>query len=1045
MLFCAAVLPAAASARTALEVVERDGVLSVTRDGRTVVSSVAVDRGDVGSDDVKGSFAEQPDGTKVWNRWSEVRDRRFRLEVAKRADGAVEITLAGQMEPESACRKRHLDLHLDGEAFRGRDFEALEDSGRVFRPRTGRFDGTLRSHGARWLAVDGLTFDFNPLGPGDAFADTKPGEGWAHVDAVRGYATLSAERDGWRIRTGDEVKSSYGGYVGGKIVIREGTFDDYGRHHLIRAFHYSDELTPVRLLAFGSPIRGPDYSEGNVRFAPSRGYGWATDLSHGNGQRRPAVGNREGAYYSAITCTGDDVYRFDGLTDGYYLFTYAGGNYTGLSNRFSVDVGDVRLVADGSVPTGKVRTVTRAVHVSGGRLEVRFSGTWLVSVLALQPMLADGEDFSVGRGFWVSRGYEPGVIFRSSDWTPFTPGVSDELQDLPVPGTEFAAAPREPPAPVELPDPAAPELAWTRCARIHRFFNNSSTLSELDDAAERERYIDRELAGKNANAVMVSGLLSRHTQPARRNATVESVGRIAESLHRRGIRVFDHIDATLLWNCGFGFRIMMERPGELLRTWNDNLPSYQFCVSNPDWRETFYAHLRKVLAKGIDALQVDELYHWRRGCTCRHCRERFFRETGWQVPLNECDPAWGDPLSPFRRRWRDWRIRNCTNWFVELRRRNRDIAPHLVLSAYCTPGGFVSSADGDIGQDLLDLSRAINFFGIEVMSRSVMRSSLAEVPFRRAQNILTFAYGAPVWDWYYNFNWPSDYTAWAMSEMMRQSPMLSEVPRDAGTPDYAGFDVTRGAMVREGAEPVAETAVLFSTHTRDLNVVREWQPSLFGLAQALEALHVPYEFVPDEGLTVERLKKYKVLFLSGFDRLTAADRAVLDGFRKAGGRIVDGVEGAAGFCQPELVSSPARIGKEVFRYDPDPVTEADFRKRVAAAVGDAAWWRIEAPDRVMTSVWREKSGALAIHLLNLTGVRNKVGEVLDSSAPDPAFPPMDADIVLTVPFRDIGPAAAVSPDFDGERNLETRPAPDGGMTVVLPKELFKTYTLIRLK
>ena len=62
MLFCAAVLQATVSARAALEVVERGGALSVTRDGRTVVSSVAVDRGEIGSDDVKGSFAEQPDG-----------------------------------------------------------------------------------------------------------------------------------------------------------------------------------------------------------------------------------------------------------------------------------------------------------------------------------------------------------------------------------------------------------------------------------------------------------------------------------------------------------------------------------------------------------------------------------------------------------------------------------------------------------------------------------------------------------------------------------------------------------------------------------------------------------------------------------------------------------------------------------------------------------------------------------------------------------------------------------------------------------------------
>lgn len=1029
----------------ALDVVERDGVLSIVRGDETVVSALTVDRGDVGDEDVRTSFAALPDGSKVWNRWSDVCDRRFRLEVAKRVDGAVEISVAGQMEPSSSCRRRFLDLHLPDAFLRGKDYEYVTDNVRKYQTKTGVFDGTETNVCSRWMATDGLTFDFNPLGPGDVFGSTKPGEGWAHVDAVRGYAFLSAEPGGWCIRTGDEVKSSYGGYVGGKIVIREGAFADYDKIHLIRTFHYGDQLTPVRLLAFGSPRRGSDYSEGDMPFVPERGYGWADAASSGDDVRSPIVGFREGVYYSAIRGRGDGVYRFDGLSDGYYLFTIAAGNFPGVDNFFSVAVGDRPILSDVSVPTGKVRRVTCAVHVRGGRLDVKFSGSWIVSVLALQPVLGDGEDFSVNRGFWVSRGYEPGVIFRSDDWTPYKPGLSDEIRDLPTPGTEFIGVPHDPPAPVELPDSDSPALEWTKSARIHRFFNNSSTLAELNDPVERENYIDRALAGTGANAVMISGLLARHTQPARLDATVESVAKIVQSLHRRGVRAFDHIDATLLWNTGFGFRLMLERPGELLRTWNDDMPSCQFCVSNPLWRETFYAYLRKVLGTGVDALQIDELYHWRRGCVCRHCCERFNRETGWFVPLNECDPVWSDPQSPFRRRWRNWRIKNCTNWFVELRRRNRDIAPNLVLSAYTVIGGFISSASGDIGRELLDLARVINFFGIEVMSRSVMRSSRAEVPFQRAENMLTFAFGAPVWNWYYNFNWQSDYVAWAMSEMMRQTPMLSEVPRPPGMPDYVGFDVSRGAMVRPGSKAVGEVALFFSSHTRDHDCPPGWCPSLFGIAQALEALHVPYAFVPDVNLTSDRLNSYRVLFLTGFERLTVKDRETISAFKRDGGRVIRGIEGAKDFCHPALLHSPAQIGVSRFDFAPEPEAERSFRRRVASAVGDSGWWRIDAPDRVVTSVWREKSGALAIHFLNLTGVRHSVGQVLDTSAPDPAFPPLERDIVFTVPAAASCGAFAVSPEFAGVRPLVTHTNADGSLTVTIPKSDFAGYILIRIR
>ena len=92
-------LPVVASAGLSVE--ERGGRLCVMRNGEVLVSEVSVDRGGIDDGDVKHSSAVLSDGTRVWNRWSEVEDRRFRLEVAERSDGAVEITMMGQMGPES--------------------------------------------------------------------------------------------------------------------------------------------------------------------------------------------------------------------------------------------------------------------------------------------------------------------------------------------------------------------------------------------------------------------------------------------------------------------------------------------------------------------------------------------------------------------------------------------------------------------------------------------------------------------------------------------------------------------------------------------------------------------------------------------------------------------------------------------------------------------------------------------------------------------------------------------------------------------------------
>lgn len=1043
-LVCLCALAPCAEARLAVRTTA-DGGLSVWRDELPVVESVRVDCGDIAAGDVRISEVALPDGTRIWNRWSEVTDRRFRLEVAQRADGAVEISMAGTVDAESRYRRRRLELKLSAATFRGKVFEAVNSNIAVFRTQTGVFDGGLAPAACRWLAAAGLTFDLNPLGPGDDFGATQSSVD-GHSDSVRAWGELATDGESWVIRMGDDVISSYGGYVGAKVVIRTGDFDDYDKQHLMRKYHYASPLPASHLLSFAAPQHGAAYSDGNVAYLAARGYGWLYDFSRSNNVRKPVVGYREGAYYSALTGTRPDTYRFGNLPTGHYLFTISAGNFSGVSNRFSVAVGGSRLLSDAAVPSGCVRTVTRSVHVTGGRLDVAFSGAWLVSTMALQPLLADGEDFTVGRGFWVTKGFEPGVIYRSSDWTPFTPGLADETQVLPVPGEEFSAVPHAPPAPVELPDPDAPALAWTKKARIHRLFNNTSTLSQLDDPVVRERFLDRELSVRSVNAVMVSGTLTRHTMPAREEEMIKSVGCIVGSLHRRGIRVFDHVDATILWNSAFGFRLMMEQPDRLLHTWDNDLPSCHYCLSNPVWRERFYGQLRKTVAAGVDALQIDEVYHWGRGCTCRHCREKFFRETGWQVPMNECDPVWQDHLSPFRRRWRDWRIRDCTNFFVELRRRTKDINPNLVLSAYTYTGGLISSASGDLGQELLDLSRAVNFFGVEVMSRSVLRSARAELPFRRAQNIFTFDYGAPVWDWYYNADAATDYAAWAMSEMVRQSPMLSDVSKDSGIPNYAGFDEARGAMRRLGAEPVAEVALLFSSHTRDLNIVKEWVPSLFGIAQALEALHVPYVFVPDNNLEPRRLASYRTLVLTGFERLTDGDREALSAYERAGGRIVRGVEGAMAFYQRSLLSNPYSAYPDIYDFNPDPKAERAFREKVAAAVGAAAWWRVTAPEKVVTSVWREKSGALAVHFLNLTGVDNRVGEAVVRAAPDPAYPPLKEDVVFEIPSEGRALAVAVSPDFAGERILRVTPAGDRNwVRIVLPAELLKAYALVRVE
>lgn len=1072
-------------ALAALDVRESGGKLEVLRDGEVLIGSVRMDRGGLGEDDVESSFIRLPDGSRVWNRWSKRQDRSFRMEVAMRADGAVEITMQSQVAFDTPHRRRMLELSIPDRVLSGKRYESVFASVRRFKKEDGVFgDGTgvLRS---RWLAVDGVTFDFNPLGPGDD--EACDGEGWSHMDSMRGiWYVQKSGRGGWTASAGAEPLTPWGGYAGTKVVIREGVFSDYDDIHMLRSFFYGQEFWPTALLSFGAKKAGSRFANGEVPYESSRGYGWETGAA---ADRSLSSRHPSGTVYSAIRGEKPMTYRVDCRRKGVYILTFTAGNHPGAANRFTLKTEDETVAADVSVPSGKVFSVTMPVRVDKGFARIGLSGKWLVSSLSLQPLLADHEDFSIRRGMWMVDGWEPTCYHRNDtvkDPVVFSP-VS-EMRYLPEPGTEFSATPRELERKVVLPDADLPSLDWVRNARIARIFNNSSTLAELDAPGAIEKYFDREIAGRGYNVIMLSGMHSRHTYIGQERRGLDAIRRITAEAHRRGMKLIDHFDATLVWNIGEGFRVFTQRHGELIRSRFDGLPTYQFCPSNPQFREELLSRLEKDVANGVDGFQIDEVQYWQHGCVCRHCREKFNRDTGWFIPEDESHPALADKRSPFMKRWHDWRVRESTDFFIELRRRVMDVKPDLVISAYTTPWSFLYPAPRtNYGRSVIDMARTANFMGLEVMTRCVLRSLRSEFAFLRIQNSLTLAYGTPLWDWYYNADWQNDYAAWALSTMTGRSSMLAEVAKDGSVPDYPGFGEKRGGMKRRGAEPVARTALLLSVSSRDWNGDETFYgKDIAGTAQALGAMHVPYEVVGEMSLSPERLSRYGALFVGAAHCLSDSIVETIRDFARKGGKVR--LSALAGLFDergdrrkvwpfrdifgfdPVQDDSSLRVERRSFgegsfewtsamrggkffmmsqtpsdtcKYDVPAEDEAGFRRELLEWCGGSTWWKTDLPDNVFTALWREADGSVAIHFLNGTGVKTVPGVNPPREAPTPAFPPLGFDIRFTVPEG--ASAVAYSPDFPEARTLESVRNPDGTLTVVLPSSSFRIYTLVRIR
>lgn len=1013
-----------------LSVREESGKCSVVLGTVPVVESVSVVRGVADDADVRSSFAVRPDGTKVWNRWSEVRDRRFRLEVGARADGAVELTMSSEADIDCTPCDRFLELVVPAGVL-----GAATPKAQVV---------------TNWFAANGLTFDFNPMGGINAIGLRPVGEGWSHIDCVKGNAILAPQADGSvKIRLGARNGSPFGGYTGAKIVIRRGQDADFDTYHFRRRCHYADMLPARHLLAFGSPKRGARFAEGDVdyerRFEKFEGfekferYGWVKRAE----QATPAVGYREGVYYSALSGRGEATYRFGNLPPGWYFLTFAAGNYAGTPNRFSVNLNistsqHLNFLIDATVAKGDLRRIVRAVHVTGGHLDVNFAGDWLVSSLALQPFVGDGEDFTLNRGFWLTKGYEPSVLFHSEDVPgPVVPGVSDTTDPLPVPGQECAGPRRELVRETELPPADHPGVAWTKTANLQRFQDQCAVFA-LGDKRMRADFIRRECTEKGVTAVMMSGLQNRFNMPRASADALGVIRELVDEFHRQGIRVIDHIDTTLR-SGGTSWRQIVEDPRGQLVERETGLISYQLCTANPSLKDLTYPYFRKIVVAGVDGFQIDENYMWPKGCLCHACCERFRRETGWEIPLNECSAHWDDIYTPFYRLLRDWRNVVCTGFFIDLRRYVKDLNDHLVFSAYPTWGGFISESCNVLGQDMGELMRVVNFFGLEMMSRSFLRNVRCELPALHAMKTHGELCGAPVWNWYYNFDWQNDYAAWSVSMLAGCVPMLSRVAHPAGTPDYVSETGKYVARLGESV-PLAEIGVYFSTHTRDAkDGVENWKERVFPAMEMMDELNIPYAVVPDFNISDERIKDYKVLYLCGADILTEREKKILAAFEARGGRIVRGRASDREF------DFNFRSAGMKYTYNPDPVREAAFRERLRKDLAGATWWTVDAPKQVFSSVRRLKDGTVAIQFFNQTGVHNKVGEVWPFYAPDPAYPPLAEDVVFTLPAGFGDWVEATSPDFTGRRVLRSVRTADGTQTVTLPKELLKVYAFVAVK
>jgi len=1068
-----------------------------------------------------------PDGRQAWNIWSNDEKSRFRLEIVLSCDKKeLEISFASAMQAYGENSGRVVRMLMPWSVADGAGFTMLLDNGRRWNEFTGKFspDSLNWVKRSRFTALElkdssCILLDSNPRGAGDENSMYSRG-------VVRGFNTVEPLAAGIRL-TGGSSFDQTGGMIAWKMVIRPGVFADYSKHHALKSFTYTQALPAENHFSFGAEKTGKLFRHiDNAACTANGAAGW----------KNPAAVKIEkspynGVYYSAVSGK-DQTLVVKNVRNGLHLITVNIGNWNQLDNDFVIS-------CNGSTVSPRIRAGKREavnvilpVWVKNNLIEVEFKGKFLISALSHQLLTAPSEDFTMERGFWAVDGYEPAVIYRNSDTArPMRYKVAVDRFPMVEPGRETAGELRDP-ANIfyEAGDWKRKELEWRANMRMKHLSGNSGSLFEYDNEKLFQRFAD-EARQQKMNGLLLSGLHSRHTYPAQEERSLAAIKRMAQWAHRNDMRLIDHHDATLLWNDGAGFRVLVERLGETVRNLNGMIPTPQLCIMNPDFQAAYYAYLEKLMQCGIDGLMIDELTFYPFGCGCSHCRNGFYRDTNWQLPLDETDERLFNRKSPLWRVWLDWRKAKCAEIRRELRSKLEKSRKDFTMLCYSTHYGFTSEYAGlQFGSDIMHLGSSVDFFGTEIMPRNQLANQRQLPPLRKMYNALRIAYNTPIFAWVYSSHWDDFYFGWAVCNMHNQEAAIANLVRPDTSGDFSSFAPPQN-MSRIEAEPIAKVALLFSSASRDWNQLMSVHTEALGMAQTLEELHIPYEFIGEMSLKSDVLKKYDVLLTTANACWSDSEIAAVREFARQGGVVQLGAPAGrfdlrgnwrekGGFADvfgwdlrrssdkistlwvdnepyvenhnayfirpqvwpiPEAMNSGSEIvqigqqkwpllyekqygkgkfyllpmnffaqlyaveldGRMVNRFQRNGKLAALGQNLLKRMIGSAAYWQVNAPEKVLTTLYRQQD-KYAVHFLNGTGGGWELNKQIANVLPKVPYPPLTKDITFTLPLE-IQPQKvyAVSPDFAGEKNLKFHYDPASkSATVTLPAALLKVYTIV---
>ena len=795
----------------------------------------------------------------------------FRRETALSADGKqVELTFQARVD-----------------AFRVQIGENPKKYGYSFKTDVRDFDGGKyyvivgRSHLATVQQGD---FSIKkPFAPGKIrFLALEKGDRKLVIDAnVEGVTNYSSPSWNVVMRKGfldlDHIGSSrYQGETGmGKLVFYEGTAKDYDKYHARRKYSYQTDFNTDRAYSFGAAKKGAVYVAADDKlFDAKRKSGWVENPAAEKISIAPS-----GALYSAIKGTKPAVFKVSDLKSGIYfvtLRTSAGASDTG---KFSVKINGEELLKDTVVPAGKLLTATIPMWIENGTAEIAFSGSWQVSTIIFQLLQTSFEDIKFRRGYWVSDDYEPCLLYKNAHYKKHPVMAKDvHLCDLAphrtvVPANYKLNMKRE----VFLP-PATEKNQWRFNELLTSSGANKSKFIDFKTDELKERELDY-IAKGDGKVIILSGMLSRHTFPAHMERADKYVTDFTRLAHKRGMKVFDHVDMPLLWNADSGFRVMCETTEQLQRNITTGAVNRMYCFNNPMRNRVFFDWAKNLVRKSdIDGMMVDEVtYFTGNFCGCRFCRAKFTEDTGLTLSMDET--AKMEPI--VFKAWKEWRSKSIGDWWVAFRKEIAPIKEEFSMLLYTTHGGWANHH----AASLFEGARSVDILGTEIMSRNVIAAQRPVNAFRKMKTALGELYHAPIYGLVYPGTgcWNIAYFGWALNYMNRQTTWDKAQAKPAGAADYKNYAKRLDLGSTYG---LADTAVVYSLPSILFSASMKTMNEILGVSEVLTDMNIMHDFITNADLTnPAKLKRFKSIYAANARSMSDAEIKGLRDFAANGGTV----------------------------------------------------------------------------------------------------------------------------------------------------------------